>query len=348
MAKIKKPTPQNNIPVQESKHKGIPVTDVKSAQEALMAQLQAPASEEPVEQEVQTEVEENTSEQAMENAESVETKTEDSGELTVDDLVDDNQEEEIQEPTSYTVKVDGKDVEVTLEELQAGYSRQADYTRKSQVLAEQRQKADEELAATQQERQRYISQLEQFTGQADKKLDEFKSVDWEKLKADDPMEYMTKRDQYRELQENKRLVAEEQQNLKYKQQQEAQAKWNEELARQQEIMAQRLPEWNDPNKGAKLKQNIKSFAIKKGFSEQEVDHLIDARSVDVLHKAMLYENLLDAKISKKKAKVVPKVTKPGTGATKGEVASEKVNRLRTKAKRSGGVNDAAKYLESLL
>jgi hypothetical protein len=283
MAKIKKPTPQNNIPVQESKHKGIPVTDVKSAQEALMAQLQAPASEEPVEQEVQTEVEENTSEQAMENAESVETKTEDSGELTVDDLVDDNQEEETQEPTSYTVKVDGKDVEVTLEELQAGYSRQADYTRKSQVLAEQRQKADDE-----------------------------------------------------------------QQNLKYKQQQEAQAKWNEELARQQEIMAQRLPEWNDPNKGAKLKQNIKSFAIKKGFSEQEVDHLIDARSVDVLHKAMLYENLLDAKISKKKAKVVPKVTKPGTGATKGEVASEKVNRLRTKAKRSGGVNDAAKYLESLL
>jgi hypothetical protein len=340
MAKIKKPTPQNNIPVQESKHKGIPVTDVKSAQEALMAQLQAPASEEPVEQEVQTEVEENTSEQAMENAESVETKTEDSGELTVDDLVDDNQEEETQEPTSYTVKVDGKDVEVTLEELQAGYSRQADYTRKSQVLAEQRQKADDELAATQQERQKYISQLEQFTGQADKKLDEFKSVDWEKLKADDPMEYMTKRDQYRELQENKRLVAEEQQ--------EAQAKWNEELARQQEIMAQRLPEWNDPNKGAKLKQNIKSFAIKKGFSEQEVDHLIDARSVDVLHKAMLYENLLDAKISKKKAKVVPKVTKPGTGATKGEVASEKVNRLRTKAKRSGGVNDAAKYLESLL
>jgi hypothetical protein len=224
MAKIKKPTPQNNIPVQESKHKGIPVTDVKSAQEALMAQLQAPASEEPVEQEVQTEVEENTSEQAMENAESVETKTEDSGELTVDDLVDDNQEEETQEPTSYTVKVDGKDVEVTLEELQAGYSRQADYTRKSQVLAEQRQKADDELAATQQERQKYISQLEQFTGQADKKLDEFKSVDWEKLKADDPMEYMTKRDQYRELQENKRLVAEEQQNLKYKQQQEAQAK----------------------------------------------------------------------------------------------------------------------------
>ena len=65
MVKITKPTPQNNIPVQESKHKGIPVTDVKSAQEALLAQLQTPASEQSVEEEVQTEVEENTSEQAM-------------------------------------------------------------------------------------------------------------------------------------------------------------------------------------------------------------------------------------------------------------------------------------------
>ena len=297
---------------------------------------------------MQTEVEENTSEQAMEDAESVGTQAEDSGELTVDDLVEDTQEEETQEPSTYTVKVDGKDVEVTLDELQSGYSRQADYTRKSQVLAEQRKKADDELAATQQERQKYISQLEQFNSQADKKLDDFKSVDWIKLKEDDPMDYMTKRDQYRELQENKRLVAEEQKNLQYKQQQETQIKWQEELARQQDIMTKKLPEWNDPNKGPKLKQNIKSFAIKKGFSEQEVNSLIDARSVDVLHKAMMYENLLATKISKKKSKVVPKVTKPGTGTTREEVSSEKVNHLRKKAKRSGKVGDAAKFIESLL
>jgi len=348
MAKTTKPTPQDNIPKQESKHKGIPVTDVKSAQAALLANLETPYSEQPQEEVEQTEVEENTSEQAMENAESVEEPIDDSNELTVDDLVDNTQEEATQEPSTYTVKVDGKDVEVTLDELQNGYSRQADYTQKSQVLAEQRRKADDELAATQQERQKYISQLEQFNNQADSKLNEFKTVDWEKLKEDDPMAYMTKRDAYRELQENKRLVADEQQNLQYKQQQEAQQQWQEELGRQQEIMAQRLPEWADPAKGPKLKQNIKSFAMKKGFNEQEVNSLIDARSVDVLHKAMLYESLLDAKISKKKAKVVPKVTKPGTGTTREEVSTENVNRLRKKAKRSGGVNDAAKYLEALL
>jgi hypothetical protein len=215
-------------------------------------------------------------------------------------------------------------------------------------LAEQRKKADDELAATQQERQRYLSQLEQFNTQADSKINELAKTDWTRLKEEDPTEYMLKRDQYRELQDNKRIVEEEQKNLQYKQQQEHEVKWQEELGRQQEIMAQRLPEWNDPNKGAKLKQDIKSFALKTGFSEQEVDSLIDARSVDVLHKAMLYDNLLAAKISNKKAKVVPKVTRPGSPPTKGEISSDKVKAQRARLKKSGRVKDATSVIESLM
>ena len=334
-----------SIPTKESKHSGIPVTDVESAQKALLDSIRA-SKEQPEKVEGETETQEAVSEQAMENAESVENEAVET--LTAEDLVDDNQQEQVSEPRTYTVKIDGKDTEVTEDELLSGYSRQADYTRKSQVLAEQRKKMDEELAATQQERQQYQSQLEQFNLQADSKLEEFKSVDWTKLKEEDPMEYALKRDQYRELQENKRLVAEEQQNLAQKQQAEMQTKWNEELARQQEVMAQRLPEWNDPEKGPKLKQNIKSFALKKGFTEQEVDSLIDARSVDVLHKAMMYENLLEAKISQKKAKVVPKVQKPGAPSTKSEVNSEKVKQTRARLKRSGRVDDAALAIKSLM
>ena len=338
---------KEDIPIQESTQGGVPVTDVVSAQRAIQQSLMGTPKEQTPEDEVETEATEEVSAQDMES-ESVQTEVENPDGLTADDLVDDTQEEVSETPSTYTIKVDGKDVEVTLDELQAGYSRQADYTRKSQVLAEQRKKAEEELAATQQERQRYISQLEQFTAQADSKLDELKSTDWTRLKEEDPTEYMLKRDQYRELQENKRTVEEEQKNLQYKSQQEQQAKWQEELVRQQEIMAQRLPEWNDPNKGAKLKQDIKSFALKTGFSEQEVDSLIDARSVDVLHKAMLYDNLLAAKISNKKAKVVPKVTRPGSPPTKGEISSDKVKAQRARLKKTGRVKDATSVIESLM
>ena len=338
---------KDDIPVQESTNGGVPVTDVRSAQAALQGMMSTPSEEQSTEDQEETETTEEVSAQDMES-ESVQTEVENPDGLTADDLVDDTQEEVNETPGTYTIKVDGKDVEVTLDELQAGYSRQADYTRKSQVLAEQRKQADEELAATQQERQRYLSQLEQFNTQADSKLDELKSTDWTRLKEEDPTEYMLKRDQYRELQENKRTVEEEQKNLQYKTQQEQQAKWQEELGRQQEIMAQRLPEWNDPTKGAKLKQDIKSFAVKTGFSEQEVDSLIDARSVDVLHKAMLYDNLLAAKISNKKAKVVPKVTRPGSPATKGEISSDKVKAQRARLKKSGRIKDATSVIESLM
>ena len=168
MAKVNKSTPNDNIPVKESTNKGIPVSDVASAQQALLQSLQAPYSEQPKEEEEQTEAQDVS--EATEVAESVETEADNPDGLTADDLVDNTQEEGTLEPQTYTVKVDGKDVEVTLEELMNGYSRQADYTRKSQVLAEQRQKAQEELEATQQERQRYLSQLEQYNVQADKQL----------------------------------------------------------------------------------------------------------------------------------------------------------------------------------
>ena len=337
---------KDDIPKKESTHGGVPVTDVKSAQAALQGMMSTP-TEQSEENQEETETTEEVSAQDTES-ESVETEVANPDGLSAEDLVDQDQIEESQTPSTYTIKVDGKDVEVTLDELQAGYSRQADYTRKSQVLAEQRKKADEELAATQQERQHYLSQLEQFNTQADAKIKEFSSTDWTKLKEEDPTEYMLKRDQYRELQDNKRMVEDEQKNLQFKSQQEHEAKWQEELGRQQDIMAQRLPEWVDPDKGPKLKQNIKSFAVKKGFTEQEVNSLIDARSVDVLHKAMLYENLLAAKISNKKTKVVPKVQKPGSPPTKGEISGDKLKAQRARLKRSGHVNDASKLIESLM
>jgi hypothetical protein len=162
------------------------------------------------------------------------------------------------------------------------------------------------------------------------------------------MEWAMKRDQLRELQDNKRLVAEEQQQLAQKQQQEMQQKWNEELQRQQQIMAQRLPEFNDPEKGPKLKQTIKAYALTKGFTEQEVDSLIDARSVEVLHEAAMYRNLLDAKIANKKQKVVPKMQKPGTPSTKSEVNSDKIKQNQKRLKRTGKLGDAAAVIESLL
>lgn len=47
---------------------------------------------------------------------------------------------EASEEPSYTVKIDGAEQQVTLNELQKGYQRQADYTRKTQEVASERER----------------------------------------------------------------------------------------------------------------------------------------------------------------------------------------------------------------
>ena len=83
---------------------------------------------------------------------------EDSDEVTIDDLLagiddeeadideDEEAEEDDDNPDAgekYKVKVDGEVVEVTLKEALAGYQRQADYTRKAQALAAEKQELEQ-------------------------------------------------------------------------------------------------------------------------------------------------------------------------------------------------------------
>ena len=59
--------------------------------------------------------------------------------------LDEDEEGQVQsndEEPKYTVKVNGEDVEVTQEELLRGYMRQSDYTRKTQALADERQRIE--------------------------------------------------------------------------------------------------------------------------------------------------------------------------------------------------------------
>jgi hypothetical protein len=59
--------------------------------------------------------------------------------LTTDGVGEQAANGSVEEP-KYSVKVDGREIEVTLDELTAGYSRHQDYTKKTQSLASERQR----------------------------------------------------------------------------------------------------------------------------------------------------------------------------------------------------------------
>jgi len=340
----------NKIPMKESNVGGIPLGDgtVKGAQEALLGLMKTPKEQTSEDQEA-TETQEDVSEQAMDVAESVENETVESvTDDTVEESVEDNTQEEIGEPKSYTVKIDGEDVKVNEEELLAGYSRTADYTRKSQVLAEQRKKVDDELTATQQERQRLQSQLEQLSKANESEIDKLKNTDWERLKLTNQTEYLLKKDRYDDLLAQQKAIDEQTQKVEQQKADEFRKKWNESLEENKKLIVKKIPKYFDPDEGMKLQNKIREFGISEGLSNEELDAMIDARAVNILYKAMLYDQLQKTKISSKKSKVVPKVQRPGTPSTRAEVSTEKVKAHRARLKKSGRVDDAAALIKSMM
>lgn len=81
----------------------------------------------------------DTAEGASAEGTPAQTETTDLGQTSTESVASDQAVGAESEPELYTVKVGGKEERIPLDEALSGYMRQADYTRKSQEVAQQRQ-----------------------------------------------------------------------------------------------------------------------------------------------------------------------------------------------------------------
>ena len=298
-------------------------TEVEEAQEAEEVEEEAPESEEE-----EGQAEEETEEEVEEEEYDV---------VAEEDL-------------KYTIKVDGEELEVGIDELKNGYQRQADYTRKSQALAEQRkgtEKIQSERMQLEQERQMYANGLQMLQEQQSAKLQDFDSVDWETLKEEDPYAYMLKKDEYRDAQERVSNAAQQQALIQQEQHTAAQKVRGQFVQQEYARLVAALPEWND--KDSTIKKDIQEYATSVGFRPEEINQLADHRSVLVIKKAMEFDKLTKKVAPKKKAvKKVPKVQKAGRGKSKEDTAAEALKAKRTRLRKSGKQQDAASLFYDML
>ena len=244
---------------------------------------------------------------------------------------------------AYTVKVDGEEFEVTLDELRDGYQRQADYTRKSQSLAEQRKAYEANLQAVQNERQQYAEVLEQMSQNQNYELQRFENIDWKELKDEDPMEYMEKRLEYQEAKDKITQLNNERARVQQQSQQEFNEIVTQKVQQEAELLAKALPEYSEP--GSTLKTDLRNYALNLGFPANEIDSITDHRVVLVLHKAMLQDN---AARGVKKVKVAPKVVKSGTPQTKSQRVKKVAQVKRERLSKTGHARDAADVFLDLI
>jgi hypothetical protein len=158
----------------------------------------------------------------------------------------DEDTEEQEQPQVFSVKVDGKEVEVTLDELQKGYSRTQDYTRKTQQIAEVRKQTEAELQAVRAEREQYAQLLSALEAQVQQVAQP--NIDWDRLYQEDPIEWVRQREVMRENQEKSAAIQSEQQRLAQLSQQEQAQFMQQRLQQEQEALLAAIPDWKDAKK----------------------------------------------------------------------------------------------------
>lgn len=246
-----------------------------------------------------------------------------------------------------TVKIDGRDVEVRLSELKNGYQRQADYTKKTMEVAEQRKAADAERTKAFQERQAYAANLQRMQAQLEGTLQEQQqNIQWEKLLAEDPVEYLKQRHLAESRQAQLNQVLAEQQRVGSQMQAEAEQVRRTHLQAQQQELLAKLPHWADETKAKAEKTALREYLLKEGYDPSTVDSLSNARDVLTARKAMLYDQIMGkAEVAAKKVSTLPtKVLQPGKGDANLDRRSSAYQRLG----KTGRVEDAAAVFASLL
>jgi len=291
-------------------------------------------------------VEEEVLEEELESSENFE--EDDEGYDDEDEELDEEQtdvEEEAPQLQTFTVKVDGQEVEVTQEELVNGYSRQQDYTRKTQELSQQRKIIEEQQSELAQRDAIYSQLLPKMEAQLNASLGE--EPDWNALYEDDPVGYVRQKQLWDEQKEKLQAVQAEQERLQQESLIEQQKLIQQQVEEGQQKLLELIPEWQNPEVAAKEKAEIAKHAMDVlGYSQEEVNSVYDWRALLGLRKAWLNDKIAETVKKKPTQKAPARVARPGTTNRPKSVAP--VKKAKQRLAKTGKTSDAAKVFEQLI
>jgi len=257
----------------------------------------------------------------------------------------DEDTEEQEQPQVFSVKIDGKEVDVTLDELQKGYSRTQDYTRKTQQIAEVRKQAEGELSAVRAEREQYAQLLSALEAQVQQVAQP--NIDWDRLYQEDPIEWVRQREVMRDNQDRAAAIQSEKQRLTQLSQQEQAQFMQQKLQQEQESLLAAIPDWRDAKKAQAEKALLVEFGQKIGFTPDELKSVVDHRAVLMLRKAALYDQMMSKRGNiKPVTNNGPRPAKPGAA---GRISNTtEAVRAKQRLAKTGRIDDAADAIYKLL
>jgi len=257
---------------------------------------------------------------------------------------DDQPEATDQKDPLYTVHVDGKPEQITLQEALHGYQRFADYSRKTANLANDRRKLEEQVKVVGDERQTYATMLVALRDQLQAAQEA--EPDWDDVYRTDPVGYARRRDEWRDKQDKIAAANFELQRVASLQQKENAENQARLAQKSRADMLEMEPTWKDPKVWESDRQRIVQYAQSIGYSPEEISNAYDPRAIVAINKARLWDELQGAK-PKPVARRGPQVASAGSVQHQGD-AHPRLNAAQQRLAKSGRIEDAAKVFEQLL
>lgn len=248
---------------------------------------------------------------------------------------DENAIEE-QETDLHQVIVNGEKIDVDLEELKAGYQKDADYRRKTEEIAIEKRELKSEEDRLKNQYSTKMEDLNSLVATLNAEINnDVNSQELDRLWDEDPTE-AARVD--RKINKRKQSIQQAQQKLREHQQ----TQFQEILKEEQKKLHLKHPEIADPIKGTTVKSNIMNYLSSKGFTNEDVARIYDSRMFDVIMDGMKAKATKPNLVSKK---VKPsKFVKSGVKSTKEDMDSQsRLNKIKT-LKKSGSTKDATELL----
>lgn len=219
--------------------------------------------------------------------------------------------------------------------------RDAFLSQRAEALANERKAIEAQKAEVEQARREYMERLSALQINLPEPPDA-------SLIDSDPVEYMRQRDAYERAQMQAKKIAEEREKLAREEAERQQAAYQEFVKQQADELADLIPEYRDEKTRPQFQKDIAQYALANGYTREQLAWAT-ARDVQTLNKARLYDAMMAAKKEvPEKLKNVPKVTKPGQRADKGEIAQKQREERMAKLRKTGSLDDAAQVFKSLL
>jgi hypothetical protein len=247
-------------------------------------------------------------------------------------------------------KIDGKEGTATVRDLLKSYQLDSHINQKLESVDTDRKALMAERERFQSERADKLLRMDAGLQTLERALmQEFQSVDWQKLAQEDPAAYNAQLVSFQQrnaqYQDIANQIAQEKQQFQVQQQEQ----FASYLAEQKKLLQAKIPEWADETVRAKDKAEIVAYLGTHGISKEEFEAVTDHRHALVVRDALKWHQLQKSKPSVlNKVKAAPKLLKPGTKQSKDVVTKLATNRERETLRQTGKVRDAVPALKRIL